>query len=335
MSRRRIFAYEHFSGGGLAGQPLPPSLAREGDLMLTCLAGELAELPDVQVVVMRDRRLSPVSGCTTLHPDPGQTPAGLFARGVAEAEMVWPTAPEARGMLERLAAATLAADRLLLGCLPEAVHLAASKHATARALAAQGIPVVPTCRRGDPMPDTPGPWVVKPDDGAGCEGLERLTDRAAASERLEVRDELVAQPWIEGEALSLSLLCGAPGVLLLSCNRQVVEVHRDRVELAAILVNDVTDEGGRFARLAEGIGRAIPGLRGYVGVDLVLGPDGPLVLDVNPRLTTSYCGLRAALGCNTAAMVLELLGCGRIPPALLPGGRGRTAEVRLEPSDAA
>jgi predicted ATP-grasp superfamily ATP-dependent carboligase len=331
----KVFAYEHFSGGGLAGEPLPPSLAREGDLMLTCLAGELAEVPDLEVLVTRDPRLPRLAGGATLYPAEGEPPAGLFARGLAEAGMVWPTAPEGGGVLERLAAATLAAGRTLLGCRPEAVRVAASKYATARALAARGIPVVPTYRRGDPLRGMPGPWVVKPDDGAGCEGLELLPDRAAASGRLADRNELVAQPWIEGQALSLSLLCGLSGVLLLSCNRQVVRAHQERVELQAILVNDVIDHGGRFARLADGIGSAIPGLQGYVGVDLVLGPDGPVVLEVNPRLTTSYCGLRPALGCNTAAMVLELFRLGRVPLALLPRGRGRTAEVRLEPSRAA
>jgi predicted ATP-grasp superfamily ATP-dependent carboligase len=331
----RVFAYEHFSGGGLAGLPLPPSLAREGDLMLACLAGELAELPDVEVVATRDPRLPPLARCTTRYPDPGEPPAGLFARGLAVADMAWPTAPEGGGVLEHLAAATLAADRLLLGCRPEAVRIAASKHATARALAAAGIPVVPTWRLGDPMEERPGPWVVKPDDGAGCEGLELVPDREAALARLDADPELVAQPWIEGEALSLSLLYGASGVLLLSCNRQVVGVHPDRVELDAVLVNDLIDRGGRFARLAHLVGSAIPGLWGYVGADLVLGPDGPVVLEVNPRLTTSYCGLRAALGCNTAAMVLELARQGRVPPALLPRGGGTTAEVRLEPSRAA
>ena len=36
------------------------------------------------------------------------------------------------------------------------------------------------------------------------------------------------------------------------------------------------------------------GLRGYVGVDVVLGQDKLYVVDVNPRLTTSYVGLRAS-----------------------------------------
>ena len=55
---------------------------------------------------------------------------------------------------------------------------------------------------------------------------------------------------------------------------------------------------------------AIPGLWGYVGVDLMLAKEGPVVLEINPRLTTSYCGLRRALGINTAAMVLDLLRTG-------------------------
>jgi predicted ATP-grasp superfamily ATP-dependent carboligase len=37
----------------------------------------------------------------------------------------------------------------------------------------------------------------------------------------------------------------------------------------------------------------IPGLAGYVGIDLLL-PDGgdPLIVEINPRLTTSYVGYR-------------------------------------------
>ena len=51
----RIFAFEFFSGGGLAGQPLPPGIAREGDMMLGALLRDLAELPEVEVVASRDQ----------------------------------------------------------------------------------------------------------------------------------------------------------------------------------------------------------------------------------------------------------------------------------------
>jgi predicted ATP-grasp superfamily ATP-dependent carboligase len=49
---------------------------------------------------------------------------------------------------------------------------------------------------------------------------------------------------------------------------------------------------------------ALPGLRGYVGVDLVLTDADPIVIEVNPRLTTAYLGVRAVLDENVAAMAL-------------------------------
>jgi predicted ATP-grasp superfamily ATP-dependent carboligase len=326
----RVFAFEFFSGGGLAGRPLPPSLAREGDLILTTLVGELAEIPGVEVIASRDPRLPAIRRCETLRPELGEDPFALYARGLAVADSGWPCASEESGTLERLSRETLAAGRILLGCRPDAVRLAASKRATAGALRARGIFAVPTFAISDPLPPLPGPWVVKPDDGAGCDGAELLPDWGTARERLDADPgRLVAQPWIEGEALSLSLLCAGGSARLLSCNRQWIGIHGCRITLEGITVNDREDRDGGFARLAERTAATLPGLWGYVGVDLILGRDGPVVLEINPRLTTSYCGLPAALGCNTAALVLGLVGAGVAPSDTGTIGSGVAAEIRL------
>ena len=58
----------------------------------------------------------------------------------------------------------------------------------------------------------------------------------------------------------------------------------------------------------------VPGLRGYVGVDLVLG-DQPLVIEINPRLTTSYIGLRRLARFNVMQAMLDVLD-GRSPGSL-------------------
>ena len=76
----------------------------------------------------------------------------------------------------------------------------------------------------------------------------------------------------------------------------------------------------RYEPLAERIAAAIPDLWGYVGVDLIDGAAGPMVLEINARLTTSYVGLRHVLGINTAALVLGLLS-ERVPPAATPRPR--------------
>jgi predicted ATP-grasp superfamily ATP-dependent carboligase len=44
---------------------------------------------------------------------------------------------------------------------------------------------------------------------------------------------------------------------------------------------------------------------GYVGIDMVLTDRDAVVIEVNPRVTTSYVGLRKVLRPNPAALMLE------------------------------
>ena len=67
-----------------------------------------------------------------------------------------------------------------------------------------------------------------------------------------------------------------------------------------------------LCRRAERIGRealaALPCPVGYVGIDLILGSnsDGSAdyIIEINPRLTTSYIGLRAISNTNLAEAML-------------------------------
>jgi len=330
----KLFVYEFVTGGGMAGAPLPPGLAHEADLMVQSLLGDLAEIPGVHCLTSRDSRLPPVTGVETLLAAPGEDPFSLYARGLAAADAAWPTAPETGGALERLGRLTLSHGRLLLGSHPDAVRLTASKRATVTALSAAGIRAVPTFGLEDDLPDLPGRWVLKPDDGAGSEDTLLVADWRAARSGLERKGPgFVAQPWIEGDAVSLSLLCGAGEMRLLSCNRQRVRVTGGRVALAGIGVNAEAERAKEFIPLAGRIAEAIPLLWGHVGVDLVAEAGGPVVLEINPRLTTSYCGLRRALGVNPALPVLDLACTGRLREVPSPG-QGTAVELDLETAGA-
>ena len=67
----------------------------------------------------------------------------------------------------------------------------------------------------------------------------------------------------------------------------------------------------RAQHLARRAVEAVPGLRGYVGVDLLLGEAGDgsqdWAVEINPRLTTSYVGLRALAQTNLAELLLRLV----------------------------
>lgn len=306
----KIFAYEHITGGGFIDAPLPESLRAEGELMLRALVGDLAALPGARVVTMCDHRidLADLPAERRVVRDPGER-RSAFAELVATSDALWPIAPETGGALEALSRAALAAGRILLNSRPDAVQLTASKRRTAAALAAADIAVIPTYRLSEARPAAPGQWVAKPDDGCGCEDTRLCDDFDGAMRWIEARSQperYVLQPYVPGEAGSLCVLARDGAAWLLSVNRQRIVVRDGCFSFCGSVVNDFADGDGRYARLAARVAQAVPGLWGYFGVDLVLGERGPIVVEVNPRLTTSYVGLGAALGCNPAALVLGL-----------------------------
>ena len=304
----RVFAYESITGGGLARDALPPGLVEEGERMLRALVADLALIPGVDVLIARDRRLPALAGIDSIAAGPGHEPVEPYLRGLGAADAVWPVAPETGGVLERLTRLAEDSGKRLLGSRSAAVAVAGSKRRTAAVLAAAGIPVAPAYTDLLTLPDLPGRWVVKPDDGAGCVDTLLVAGSMEARAVLASRrgETLIAQPWFEGEAQSLSLICREGDAAVFSRNRQHVRVTHGRVGLHGLMVGALPVTAAH-QRLARAVAQAIPGLWGHVGIDLVHTARGPLVIEVNPRLTTSYCGLASALGINVAARVLALV----------------------------
>ncbi len=331
----RVHVFEFICGGGLAGLPLPAAMAREGDLMLVALIADLLEVPGVHLSFARDSRLAlpaaPLRGARVCWRAPDARPMEALVREIASSDAVWPIAPETGGELERTARAVLGAGRALLGPDPEAIAVASSKFATAQRLAQFDVDVIPCFRPGSAWTAIDGPWVLKPDDGAGAVDVRVFPSRrdaaaAAAAAAADGRQDLIAQPWIEGEAMSLCVVAARGGVAVLSANRQLLRLHGGAVDLEAIEVNCEPVTAPHVA-LAERVASAIPGLRGYFGIDFVRTATGPVVIEVNPRLNTSYAGLRPALGLNVAGWVVAGTSGSSLPPA--PGHRGRAVRLTV------
>lgn len=330
----RVFVCEFVTGGGLAGRldadPFA-ALLREADLMVAALVQDLMAVAGVQVTLARDPRLPSPRVAVPLCPVSGGGPEGLWpewARAIAEHDALWPLAPETDGLLERLSRLAAEAGVRLLGSAPDAVAVAASKSATAERLAAAGVPVIATFPPDAPPPSPHG-WVVKPDDGAGAEGVLWLRNSAAlaAWRASGAVAGAVVQPFVPGVAASLSLLCRDGRGWLLSANRQHVEIGADGAfAYHGSGVGALAGRAAELRRLGEAVAAALPGLWGYVGVDVVLTADGPVVVEINPRLTTSYVGLREASGTNPAALVLGLLNGDPVPP---DAASLSTVEVRV------
>jgi predicted ATP-grasp superfamily ATP-dependent carboligase len=116
------------------------------------------------------------------------------------------------------------------------------------------------------------------------------------------------QPFVAGRALSVAVLVDADSNAyqpLLPCEQHLSQDGRFRYLGGVAPARDVPIEP--LQRVAVAACKCVPGLRGYVGVDLVLpeaSPD-PVVVEINPRLTTSYLGYSALAEENLGSRLLH------------------------------
>lgn len=303
---KRVFVFEYLTGGGRVDgdESTTRTLLPQGLRMRDAMVGDLLRAGGLAVTAATCARApAPPAGAAACTALPGESLFDLVARQAALHDAVWLVAPETGGLLAQFAQHVPSAR--WLGCDDAAIRLASSKSATLARLAAHGIRTPLDFDREATR------WVVKPDDGAGAVATTVFRSLAAAraARRAAGEGAMTLEPWIDGHPMSLSLRCHAGGTDLLSINRQRIGVDADgQVAYAGVDIDCVPRDGAAgqaLAALAARIVQAVPGLRGFVGVDLVWHVElGPVVIELNPRLTCAYVGLSARLGRNLAAELL-------------------------------
>ena len=314
-------------GGGFAGQALPASLAVEGQAMLQALLDDLQQVPALQLLLPLDSRcrdLTLPSGAAIVSIAAAHSLWRLLPELIAQVDAVWPIAPESGGVLSRIAGLCLAQQKILLASPPATIDLCADKYATYQHLSAAGIAQVATALLSDVGADYPLPAVIKPRDGLGCQGAQLIRNSRELSAAKQ--NDYIIQPYHSGPAVSLSALFKNGQAWLLCCNHQQMLIDDNRFILQACQVNTANPQQEYYQMLLQQLAAALPKIWGFIGVDLIETPEhGPLLLEINPRLTSSYAGIRQATGINPAAQVLALLE--HVPD--LPANRRQTVTVEL------
>lgn len=321
-----IFVYESLTGGGLLATGDQPnahsSLLAEGKAMVAALAGDfVAAAPANKVTCLRDRRLAPwrPADCRVLDVSEFVEHAEAVDRLAAEADWTVVIAPEIGGALAERCRRVAAAGGRLLGPACSLIELASDKHATAEFLSACGVPAPAGVfhASGEPWPrDFAYPAVWKPLDGAGSQGVLYVPGPDAPLAPSTQAGRL--ERFSPGVPASVALLCGPGGLqfALPPCRQRLSEDGRFQYLGGELPL--APEMARRAQALAERAVAKLPGALGYLGVDLVLGESadgaGDAVIEINPRLTTSYIGLRAACERNLAEAMLHVAQGGALPP---------------------
>ena len=279
--------------------------------MCAALAADFATLEGVEVRVMCDRRHAEpdVPGCLVYPVGSAREEREALETLASEADWSVIIAPEFDGYLLDRCRWVEGAGGRVLGPVPRIVALGSNKETTARYLCDRGVPIPRgmVLEPGAPPADFSYPAVLKPIDGAGSQGIRWLDGPPDGS--FGGSGPMRLEQFYPGVPASVACLTGPGGILTLVPCRQLLSDDGRMRYLGGSLPLDES-LAHRAARLAARAIGALEDPLGYLGVDLVLGADprgaDDVVIEINPRLTTSYVGLRALSGVNLAATMLAV-----------------------------
>ena len=282
--------------------------------MLRALADDLLAIDNVELHILADARLAPFwpVGCQVHEVRDIEDELLLLSQLAADCDSTILIAPESDNHLLHRCRWIEKAGGRMQSPDSEYIALAADKSRLAEHLAAAGIPVpksVTLSADDPPVDDVWYPVVLKPLDGAGSVDVRRVYDAAQLAALRTTRPVWRVERFRAGIPASVAVLCGSDHHVVLQPGRQLLSADES-----------FTYHGGewplppgyqeRATQLAHRVVAAMPRTRGYIGIDLVLGGAddgrGDVVIEVNPRLTTSYCGLRQLAETNLAAVMLQV-----------------------------
>ena len=166
----------------------------------------------------------------------------------------------------------------------------------------------------DPL--TPLKLIIKPLMGVDCEDIvvvENIDDLSYDLEKIfPPSSRIIVQEFIEGTDVSVSLISDGKNALPISLNEQLVELGGDKAAYLGGKIPYESKYGDEAFEIAKNAVESIDGLRGFVGVDLIINADekdiySVYLLEINSRFTTPYVGLSKIANFNIGKSIIELI----------------------------
>ncbi|TWU02105.1 ATP-grasp domain-containing protein [Neorhodopirellula pilleata] len=320
---KTLFVAEFLCGGGMFDTPverIPKSLFCEGAAMWRALIDDLSAWGNVVTPI--DPRLSltlPNRNVTAVPMPLDALPWHDWIDAAKRSDAAVLIVPETDHLLIQAVTQLRAAGIEVLAVSNAALRLTSDKWQTAKWLHREGIPHPETWAiepdshlpvRSHPRSTlarlvTDG-FVVKPRDGCGALDMRSYTDLDQALRSMSPHE--ITQRWVVGQPASVSIVaCQADHCCtFLPAVWQNIRSNHDEMAESCL-----SYQGGsgpvshefqlRAQALATRVIESMPGKpAGFVGMDWIAGndPAQDCVIEINPRLTTSYVGIRRMVSEN-------------------------------------
>lgn len=328
MNKNVIFIFEFISGGGLNKVPIPISLFCEGFGMLRSITSDFKAL-GYEIHTMLDSRvffLSEFLQADNIRKvDNFDNYITIFKNLVNNCKYAFIIAPETSKILYNLTKIVKNYDRIILSTNLRGIKYGTSKISTYKIFKKKNILtpktyLIPLKNKSlnkdfilHTFKELESPIVIKPKDGVGAESIHYFENESqilnflmSRNARIENRRKFILQEFIEGRDLSISLI-GTPHTdpIILSVNFQYIDIKSIKSEYIggyAPLENckDIIQKLKVITKRLNSLK-----IEGYYGIDFIEKQNSLNFIEINPRLTTSYIGLRNILNFNCAELIFN------------------------------
>jgi len=336
----KVAIFEYVSGGGFLGKSLPSSILSEGYGMLSSALSDFKEAGH-QTYTLLDSRLAifqPPLRTNGIHLVKSQEELKIkFMDLLRDADISLLIAPESEGILANFLSLSEESGIESLNCTIGSISAVCNKLKLNEKLKKNGLPVPETNKvtieegiekAQEIVENIDFPIIIKPSEGVGCYGLSvvrKFSQLPLAISKIkeEARtNTYLIQDFIKGIHASVSLISNGKKAMPLTLNLQMITLNTpDKTSsyFGGIVPFDheLKEKAFHIAKRAIELFR---GLRGYVGVDLVLSKSGPVIIEINPRLTVSYIGLKRVSNLNLAKAMVKASLDDELPENFNPSG---------------
>ena len=320
-----LLILEYVSGGGYADQKLSASILSEAYGMARSLISD-CKAAGHNVSTLMDSRIKEFNPPNEADKIVSvSSPKELYAKLEelsGRVDAVYVIAPESGQVLAKLVETVEASGGTSLNCESDAIKRVSNKMTAYETLKRIGLKTPEavlldidekTENISSSIKELGYPMVFKPLDGVSCDGLSIVKDGGdvAGAVKKVARESLskqfMAQKLVRGKAASACVISTGDKALSVTLNRQFVTLaspdENSGYYGGAVPFDHKLDE--KALKAAEKAVEAVSGLKGYVGVDMILTDEEPVIMEVNPRLTVSYIGLRKAANFNPAEAIIS------------------------------
>ena len=143
--------------------------------------------------------------------------------------------------------------------------------------------------------------------------IEKIEDLTLDLDKIfKPGSRVIVQEFIDGTDISVSLISDGKKAIPLSLNEQFISLKDDKGTYLGGKLPFESRYGEEAFEIATKAVEAVDGLKGFVGVDLIINADekdiySVYLLEINSRFTTPYVGLKQVANINIGKSIIDLV----------------------------